>query len=134
MDAPIVPTHMVEDLGPAAPRLQLTKMLMGQQWTADSLPTDSAHAPLPHDFWTPVLLGDGEYAAIKTSNNGIFWLSRRDRDTGAMLPPLNISAEPLDPSFLYGRVLQDVRPLCCFDRPGVLLRMQEEVLHLDEPC
>ena len=59
-DAPVVPTHMVEDLGPAGPRLQLTSMLMGARWTDDSLPTDSAHTPLPHATWTPVVLSDGE--------------------------------------------------------------------------
>ena len=29
---------------------------------------------------------------------------------------------------MYGRVVAPVRPLCVFDRPGVLLRMQEEDL------
>jgi hypothetical protein len=42
---------MFQDLGPAAPRLQLARMLMGPEWTVDSMPTDSAHAPLPHAMW-----------------------------------------------------------------------------------
>ncbi len=152
MDAPIVPTHMVEDLGPAGPRLQLTRILMGAGWTADSFPTDSAHSPLPHGMWTPVMMmmaSDSvsqdstttttnisnptvEYAAIKTNNDGIFWLSRRDPVTGAVLSPLDItapfSAQSQGEVFLYGRVVAPVRPLCVFDRPGVLLRMQEEDL------
>lgn len=132
MDAPIVPTHMVEDLGAAGPRLQLTRMLMGPRWAADSMPTDSAHTPLPHAMWTPVVLShateEQEYAALKTNNDGIFWLSRRDPVTGAVLPPLDVTAPFLTQNdfFLYGRIVAPARPLCVFDRPGVLVRLMEE--------
>lgn len=141
MDAPVIRTKMIEDLGPAGPRLQLTRMLMGPEWTADSLPTESAHTPLPHGLWTPVLLERqvfyplphnqdpiiipmGSYAALKTHNDGIFWLSCRDPITGAVLPPLDVTMnDSINIStFLYGRISVAARPLCIFDRPGVLVR------------
>ena len=143
MDAPVVPTHMVEDLGPAGPRLQLTRMLMGALWCSDSLPTDSAHSPLPHGLWTPVLLSaavdadpeEEEYAALKTNNDGLFWLSRRDAATGAVLPPLDVSAsDNAAATFLYGRIAAPARPLCVFDRPGVLLRMLEDSGDPESDC
>lgn len=145
MDAPVVRTKMIEDLGPAGPRLQLTRVLMGSDWTADSLPTESAHTPLPHGLWTPVLLERpfiflhppsamipmGSFAALKTNNDGIFWLSCRDTATGAVLPPFDVTADESIhiSTFLYGRISVAARPLCIFDRPGVLVNPPAVLIH-----
>lgn len=132
-DAPVVPTGMVEDLGPAGPRLHLTRLLYGETGKTDCLPTESAHTPLPHDLWTPVQLeqrlglgagvaaAKGSYGGLKcNSDDGTFWLSLRHPETGAVLPAFNVTHG----DYLYGRIAAAVRPLCVFDRPGVFVRVR----------
>jgi hypothetical protein len=79
--------------------------------------------------------GTNEFAAIKTNGDGLFLMSTRDPATGAMMQPVDISARPDDRHvFLYGRVMEQVRPLCCFDRPGVLLRLMVDDALIDADC
>jgi hypothetical protein len=119
--APIA-SGMIEDLGPAAPRYQLARLLNIEERL---LPTNCVRYSLPHDQWTPVRIdSDGSFGSLKTCNDGLFWLLRDDQAA-----PINITASQMsqnDESFLDGRVNIDIRPLCVFDRPGVLIHHNQE--------
>jgi hypothetical protein len=115
-DAPIA-SGMVEDLGPAAPRYQLAQIIKIPE---RHLPTDCVKYSFPHDEWTPVRIEiDGTFGSLKTSNDGKFWLMRSDQLA------IDITSKNEDvESYLEGRVNMDLRPLCIFDRPGVLLNFE----------
>jgi hypothetical protein len=139
-----ISSGMIEDLGPAAPRYQLAKILNIEE---RRLPTNCVRYSLPHAQWTPVRIdSDGSFGSVKTSNNGVFWLLRSNQAA-----PVNITAphqiitnegsdndEAAPLSFLDGRVNIDIRPLCIFDRPGVLIHHNNEwtgiVTKYDEIC
>jgi len=119
-DAPIA-SGMVEDLGPAALRYQLAKILKMDE---RRLPVDCVRYSLPHGMWTPVRIeSDGTFGSIKTSNDGLFWLARPGHDEDNITFGCDNDDGDDDPSYLDGRVSVNVRPLCIFDRPGVLLSL-----------
>jgi hypothetical protein len=110
----IGPSGMVEDLGPAAPRYQLAKLL---KVCERNLPTNCVRYSLPHDQWTPIRIqSDGSFASIKTKNDGRFEL-----DSRGIITDITAAVDDDNENFLDGRVNVDVRPLCIFDRPGVIL-------------
>ena len=121
-----ISSGMIEDLGPAAPRYQLAQLLKIEE---RRLPTNCVRYSLPHDEWTPVRINsDGSFGSLKTCNDGVFWLLRQDQAS-----PINITANHLllsneddEASFLDGRVNVDIKPLCIFDRPGVLIYHNKE--------
>jgi hypothetical protein len=141
-DAPIG-SGMVEDLGPAAPRYQLSKVLKIDE---RRLPTHCVRYSLPHNMWTPVRIeSDGTFASIKTSNDGIFWLTtpamaiimgNNDNDGQEEKKDITFRSEDdsqqqPEEAYLDGRVVVDVRPLCIFDRPGVLLSISQAAVILE---
>ena len=116
MDAPCA-TGMVEDLGVAAPRYELAKLLGVSE---RDLPSDCVHYEFPHDIWTPALVGDANRPG------GVLWRDGRMycmHDDGAQeditAPSIHDDACVL---YLSGRVTRPIRPLCHFYRPGVLVR------------
>jgi hypothetical protein len=86
------------------------------------LPTDSVSYSFPVDMWCPVKLL-GSYGSLKwEGRRQRFWL--RTQAGGEE----NISATAIHDVanvFLSGRVTRDIRPLCMFDRPGVVVRMMD---------
>jgi hypothetical protein len=119
-----IASGLVEDLGPAAPRYQLAKILKVEE---RRLPTSCVRYSLPHNQWTPVRVeSNGTFGLLKTSNDGIFML-----DVGGGSPAVNITSTAEDEEsgsvFLDGRVNVDVRPLCVFDRPGIVTHHQKEL-------
>ena len=135
MNAPIVPTGMVEDMGAAAPRLMLAHSL-GMK-TDSFLPTECVHYSFPHGVWTPVCLeadvqldaeehmaAKGTFGALKTENDGCFWLECPSSQGKAFIKDVS-SAE--DDGALSGRVSVPLRPLCFYNRPGMLVKIVEDV-------
>ena len=115
-----IASGLVEDLGPAAPRYQLAKILKVEE---RSLPTSCVRYSLPHDLWTPVRVeSDGSFGSLKTSNDGVFMLNRG----GATEDITAAEVDNDEEVFLDGRVKVDVRPLCVFDRPGIVVHHRKE--------
>ena len=127
VDAPC-PSGFVEDLGVAAPRYELAHML---NMPERALPTDCVHYEFPADVWTPALV-DGAPGSVMW-RQGRFW---RATPPPPDAPPADDDDEGVEditffPSadddeeegFLGGRVRVPVRPLACFYRPGVLVRL-----------
>lgn len=144
LDAPIG-SKVVEDLGPAAERYQLSVILGVPE---RDLPTDCVNGyRLPLNVWFPVLAVAEEeriFASLKVivddhSHAYVYLLCLED-------VVYNVSSDANDEfkdiywkdkkllsccsgddsdeySFLSGRVMVEVRPLCVFFRPGVLLRI-----------
>ena len=113
LNAPIKSTA-VEDLGPAALRYQLAKILGANE---RALPTDSVSYSFPIDQWCPVCVSDGVFASLK-------WRQPLAGGGGFVI---RLPGQPEAPvprgEFLSGRIELDVRPLCMFDRGGVVVRM-----------
>jgi hypothetical protein len=121
MDAPC-PTGMVEDMGVAAPRMELAHMLGVDE---RDLPTDAVHYEFPYGLWTPALVGDAETTpgAVKWSK-GKFWVMGDGlARVNATPPPPPLAAAGEGDLYLKGRSTVRVRPVCAFFRPGVLLRI-----------
>ena len=92
------------------------------------LPTDSVSYSFPVDMWCPVkLLHEERYGSIKwEGRRQRFWLRTRDGGEENISVTNNHDAD----AFLNGRVTKDVRPLCMFDRPGVVVQMMDGMVGL----
>ena len=101
-------TFEKQDLGPAALRYQLAVMLKVSE---RNLPTDAVSYSFPVNQWCPVRMTEGGFASLK-------W----DVDAGfsIRMPGMLPVAAP-EGQYLGGRIGLDVRPLCMFDRSGVLV-------------
>jgi hypothetical protein len=117
----LVYAGMVEDMGAAAPRLEMAHMLGVDE---RDMPTESVHYELPHGIWMPALLGMDEQTpgAVLWEKGRLFvWgeglAERRD-------VTLDVAEEDaLEPHEVYlsGRSKEKVRPTPAFYRPGVVV-------------
>ena len=113
------PTGMIEDLAVVAERHQLAKWL---DVAYDTVPTDTVSYTFPWRVWVPCVLEDDcdVSVSLRFEGNGIFRMynpiDRREVD---------ITARGEVQSYLEGRITENLRPLCFFDRPGVLLFSDE---------
>jgi len=104
-------------MGPAALRYQLAAMLKVSERT---LPTDSVSYSFPVAMWCPVRIAEGEFASLKW-NSDVGFVMQVPGSMEAVAPPGN---------YLGGRIGLDVRPLCMFDRSGVLVFLPSNELGL----
>lgn len=116
------PTGMIEDIAVVEERYQLAKWL---GIDADAVPTDSVSYTFPWRVWVPCALED-DYetcVSLRFEGNGVFrmydTISKREVDITAKGGE-DDNAEQTS-TFLEGRITENLRPLCFFDRPGVLL-------------
>ena len=110
---------LIEDMGAAAPRMELAKLLSLDSERA--LPTECVHYEFPPRVWTPVLLEDeGGAPAALMWRDGRFWLKspRRRGETD-----ITATADGGGRAYLSGRVTRAVRPLPHFYRPGILVEV-----------
>ena len=109
------PTGMIEDLAVVEERYQLAKWL---NVSPDAVPTDAVSYTFPWKVWVPCVLEQmlDECVSICFHGNGRFLMCTKDDQR-----EVDISAKIGEHSYLEGRLCEHVRPLCFFDRPGVLL-------------
>jgi len=123
------PTGMIEDLAIVSERYQLAKFL---NVSPDDIPTHKVSYTFPLNIWVPVEWED-DIASIKYTGRLVLCSSSSFSPSPELLvfrgvflfcskanPTLitNIAARPEESGFLDGRLKEDVRPLCFFDRPG----------------
>jgi hypothetical protein len=117
------PTGLVEDLAVVEERYQLARWLKVDPL---SIPTDAVSYTFPYKVWVPAVMEEAPDMAVSIMNNGngeflmcSKYGNHQEQDNTAR------SGGHLD-----GRLQEHVRPLCFFDRPGVLLFASEPAVIL----
>ena len=110
------PTGMIEDLAVVEERYQMAKWL---GISPVDVPNDSVSYTFPWRVWVPCVFEEmpDECVSVRFNGHGQFLMCNR-HDPG---DPVDIAAKPGDHAYLDGRIKENLRPLCFFDRPGVLL-------------
>jgi hypothetical protein len=110
---------LVEDMGAAAPRLELAKLLGVSE---RDLPTECVHYEFPPRIATPVLLEDAQNAPASLMwRDGRFWLLDGCVETDITAEEEDADGSSTTVLFLSGRVTRPVRPMLHFYRPGILV-------------
>jgi hypothetical protein len=113
------PTGMIEDLAAVEERYLLA------QWLGvdpDLIPTNAVSYTLPFEVWVPVVLEDAYDipGSLKYAGDGKFlFFCRGNQDE------VDVSVGPNEAhAFMEGRIKEDVRPLCYFNRPGAAFHLR----------
>jgi hypothetical protein len=110
------PTGMIEDIAVVEERYQLAKWL---GVSPDAVPTEQVSYTFPWRVWVPCAIEDdmSVCVSVRFEGNGQFRMCNAMDKREVDATPASADQK----GFLDGRLCERVRPLCFFDRPGVLL-------------
>ena len=98
----------------AEPRYTLARLLKTDEY---NIPTNEVSYSFPVDMWIPVKSAAGT-ASLKFTPESRFVLSVVI-DHGENYVEKDITSEDYQGVGLQGRITEDWRPLCCYNRPGL---------------
>ena len=110
------PTGMIEDLAVVEGRYMLAKWL---KVDPNSIPTDKVSYTFPFMVWVPCV-HEGDYAttvSLRFEGRGKFMMYHKGSGRAV---DIAWKKDQASAGFLDGRLNEELRPLCFFDRPGPL--------------
>lgn len=108
-----------EDCAVAEPRYSLARLLNTDEF---NIPTNEVSYSFPVDIWIPVqsALHSKTTSSLKFTSEGRFVLAEAT-DPHGNYDEKDITSDDRQGIGLRGRITEDWRPLCCYNRPGTSL-------------